>query len=158
MSQYQSIKRLLLPVIKGLPWILAFMLFFFLFAFRMLYYATPIYEGISKIKLADSREGASNANLYKNFDYFVNSTQIEAEVELLKSQELISATLDSLDFDVTYFRIGKIRNMDMYHETPFLVLFDIKNKKGYDEKYHINIIDQNHFDLVLPDSEDKIHV
>ena len=157
MSQYQSIKRLLLPVIKGLPWIIAFMLIFFLFAVRMLYYATPIYEGVSKIKLADSREGASNANLYKDFDYFANSTKIEAEVELLKSQELVSATLDSLDFDVTYVRTGKIRNMDMYHESPFLVLYDIKNKKGYDEKYHVNIIDQNHFDLILPGTKNKIH-
>ena len=56
---------------------------------KYLNYVTPMYESVSKIKLADVKEGAASATMYKDFDVFATTNKIGAEVEVVKSPVVI---------------------------------------------------------------------
>lgn len=145
MSDYQNIKRMLLPALKGIPVILICLLLAIATAYRSIEYTNPVYESTIKIKLDDISNGISSSALYEDFDVFANTNKIAAEVEVLKSKVLIEKTLQKLDFDVSYFRVGKIRTTELYNESPFYIEYKIHHKSILDEFFDLRIISENSF-------------
>ncbi|MBL4710086.1 MAG: hypothetical protein JKY48_16775, partial [Flavobacteriales bacterium] len=145
MNDFQAIKRMLLPLLKGLPIILICLFVALSIAYRSVLYTNPIYESTVKIKLDDINHGVSSSALYADFDVFANTNKIAAEVEVLKSKALIEKAIKGLDFDVTYYRVGKIRTKELYHEKPFYVQYEIKNDKIYNQLIHLNITSEQSF-------------
>ena len=147
MNDFQNIKRLLLPLLRGAPFILACMAIGLAIAYKSLLYTNPTYESTTKIKLDDFGQGVSGALLYKDFDVFSNTNKVAAEIELLKSNVLIEKAIDSLDFDISYYRVGAIRTTELYHDSPFLVEYDIKDQSAYDRPYDLHIKSSSSFTL-----------
>ncbi|HSH66639.1 MAG TPA: Wzz/FepE/Etk N-terminal domain-containing protein, partial [Bacteroidia bacterium] len=117
--------RILKPFIRGLPIIILIMIISVLVAKKYLTYVTPMYESTAKLKLADIGEGVPNSNLFKNFDVFASSNKIMGEIEVLKSAHLIRKVINTLDFSTEIFRVGDIRTVELYHNSPIIVkLFD----------------------------------
>jgi uncharacterized protein involved in exopolysaccharide biosynthesis len=141
--------RLLKPYLRGFPLILLAMFIAVWIAHRYLQYATPMYESTLKMRLADINENVPNSNLFKDFDVFVSSNKIATEIEVIKSQTLLYKVLDSLDFGVEIYRIGALRETELYHESPFKIVGKL-NSKGYDKKFKMNVHSHQNFTLVLP--------
>jgi len=119
MSEIQNIKRQLLPLLKGLPFILVVFLGSLWLAKRMINYSTPRYKSTARIKLDDQKIGISQNNLYQDFDVFSSTNKIEAEVELLKSPMLIGMALDKIESGLKCYRVGTIRKTLLYNDCPF---------------------------------------
>lgn len=151
MNEIQNIKRLLLPAIKGIPIILGVMLIFSLIASRVLIYRNPVYESTAKLKLDDKTSGFSSSNLFKDFDLFTSSKKILTEKEVIKSHVLIIKALQKLDFNISYYRIGKIKKKEIYHENPFIVEHLLLNKQIIDQELFVEVIDDNNFVLSISD-------
>lgn len=143
--------RILKPFMRGLPIIIMAMIAGVLIARKYLTYVTPMYESTAKLKLADVKEGIPGSNLFKDFDVFATSSKIAAEIELMKSGALLNKALDSLDFDLEIYRIGKIRAVELYHEAPFMVHTSFKNQQALNKKFHIKVVSPEAFILTLPD-------
>lgn len=149
MNDFQDIKRMLLPVIGGLPFIAGCMIVALLIGYRSILYTNPLYESTAKIKLDDVGQGISSSSLYEDFDVFVNTNKIAAEVEVLKSKLLLKKSLENLDFDVSYFRVGKIRKTELYHETPFLVQYTETFPLHHSKTFQLHITSENAFQITL---------
>ncbi|UII21329.1 GumC family protein [Fulvivirga ligni] len=113
--------RLLRPLLRGLPIIVVCFLIAVNIASRYLRYATPKYESAAKLRLADNNEGPTSTMLYKDFDIFTNKNKIGAEIEVIQSNHIINRALDSVDFDVQTYRVGKMSTSELYKESPFIV-------------------------------------
>lgn len=144
--------RLLKPFVRGLPIIVAVVLLSVMMAKRYLKYATPMYESTAKIRLADTKDGSPSANLYKDFDLFASTNKIGAEVEVLKSKVIINKVLDSLDFDVTTYRVGKMRKTELYNQAPFRVSYLFHDAKLMDRPFNLFIKKNGSFQLNVPGS------
>lgn len=142
--------RLLRPLFRGFPIVLLFMTLAVLAARKYLSYVTPMYESTSKLKLADIHEGVYNSNLFKDLDVFVASNKIMAEIEVLKSNLLISKALDSLDFETEVYRKGKLRSAELYHESPFLVQSQIQPDSLFEKKIAVEVTDGQQFRIQWP--------
>jgi uncharacterized protein involved in exopolysaccharide biosynthesis len=142
--------RLLKPFFRGLPIIAGVIFIALLAAKRYLKYATPMYESTAKIRLADTKDGSPSANLYKDFDVFTSATKIGGELEVLKSKVIINKTLDSLDFDVTMYRVGQMRKVELYHQSPVFVAYNFTNEKNYDKVFDLTINKDNTLSLKIP--------
>lgn len=142
--------RLLKPFFRGLPIVIVMITGALILAKRYLRYATPMYESTAKIRLADTKDGTPSANLYKDFDVFATANKIGGEVEVIKSKVIINKTLDSLDFDVATYRVGKVRKVEMYHQSPFRVLYQFSSNKWYDKVFSLTINKDSSFSLLLP--------
>src|SRR5689334_11846014 len=113
--------RILKPYLRGFPIIVLAMVIGVMAAKKYLGYVTPMYESTVKLKLADVSEGVPGSNLFKDLDVFASANKIAAEIEVMKSSVMINKVLDSLDFDLEVYRIGQVRKVELYHESPFII-------------------------------------
>src|SRR6218665_1183496 len=121
MKKISGTPHLLKPLYRGLPIIIAAVTICVLLAKRYLRYTTPMYESTAKIKLADTREGIPNGNLYKDFDVFTSTNKIGTEVEILKSQALIEKVANRLNMDISIFRVGDLNKKELYDQSPIWI-------------------------------------
>ena len=147
MFNYEDIRKIVIPLLKGLPVIAAFFLVSLFLAIRAINYSTPLYQSVAKIRIDDQRFGFSKNNLFTDFDIFSTLNKIESEVELMKSQVLMRRVISELDFSVMYYRMGKIRNTEMYHDSPFKVVAKFSNPDFYNKKYYLTIKDSVNYQL-----------
>ena len=152
----EEISRILRPYFRGLPIIIGAMIICFLIAKKYLSYTTPMYESTTKIKLADLTEGATGNNLFKDLDVFATSNQIAMEIEVLKSQILVSKTIQKLDFNQELHRIGKVKSQELYDEKPFFHNVIIHDAKLYNKEWKIRILDSVNYQINL-EKEDTIY-
>jgi len=128
--------RILKPYFRGLPLIIGAMVVAYMIADKYLSYVTPMYESTTKLRLADIGEGVPNSNLFKDLDVFVSSNKIASEIEVLKSQVLLEKVLNELNFDLEIYRVGKIRSVELYDQSPLLI-----HVVALDEDYHDKLFD-----------------
>ncbi|MFM1999018.1 MAG: hypothetical protein RL204_965 [Bacteroidota bacterium] len=145
--------RQLRPFLRGLPIIVVVIVIGVMAAKRYLNYAIPMYETTAKLKLADLNSGVPSSNLFKDFDVFANSSKIGSEVEMIKSSLVVQKALDSLDFEIDYYRVGKMRKIELYEETPIKVAAEIINHEAKDLPFTLIIKDRNSFTLTTPKGE-----
>lgn len=152
MIDIQSIKRMLLPLIKGLPLILIIFITSLIAGAKYIQYSIPMYSSTTKIKLDDRTFGVSHNNLYKDFDVFSTKNKVETEVELIKSHTLIEKALEELNFDVTYSRIGKLKSTELYHNNPFTINYTNTGSHLFDKDFHIKILNKKEY-IFNPENE-----
>lgn len=116
------IKRYVISLFKGSPWVIGTTILMVVLAKQYIKYATPMYQSTAKIKIDDGSIGLANTNLYKDFDVFSSTNKVLTEIEVLKSTNLIQKTLTKLDFGIEYYRVGKVKTSELYHESPFLII------------------------------------
>jgi len=145
--------RLLKPFLRGFPLIIAAMIISVLIAKKYLSYVTPMFESTAKLKLADVSEGVPSSNLFKDFDVFTSANKIAAEIEVLKSSVLLAKTFESLDFDLEIYRVGKIKTIELYRDSPILIEGRFDNPKAYDKRYKLNVISDSAYELTIPDTQ-----
>ncbi|MEZ0486657.1 GNVR domain-containing protein [Fibrella aquatica] len=150
MSELSKTLGILGPFVRGLPLTVVIMSVALFLAGRYLRYATPMYDSMAKIKLADANEGAPSANLYKDFDVFANSNKILAEVELLKSNVLLTKAFASLDLGVTIFRVGSLRKTDLYGQSPIRITAAFTEPKWYSQTFTMAIRRDSLLTITIP--------
>ena len=139
MSDFKNTKNLLRPFYRGLPLIVLTMIFFIVLAKIYLHFATPKYESVVKIKLADAQFGVSHENLYRDFDVFATTSKIGAEVEMLQSQVVIKRALQHLDLGITVYKKGMMHKKELYKDCPFKIIAEPLDKKVYDSTYKMTV-------------------
>ena len=154
MIDLQSIKRTLLPLIKGLPIILITFIATLIIAAKYIQYSAPMYSSTTKIKLDDRTFGVSHNNLYKDFDVFSTKNKVETEVELIKSQSLIKKALERLNFDITYSRIGKLKSTELYQNNPFTVSYKTSGSQIFDIDFNIRILNPKEYVFITDDDKE----
>ncbi len=150
MGDSKNINNILKPFYRGLPLIVLTMIFFLILVKVYLKYATPMYESVAQIKLADAQIGVPHQNLYKDFDVFASSGKIGAEVEMLKSQVVLKRALGNLDLGITIFRIGELHKTELYNETPVRIIAQPLDKSAYDSTYKLIISSDSSLEMISP--------
>ncbi|KAB7727659.1 hypothetical protein F5984_21575 [Rudanella paleaurantiibacter] len=153
MSELSKTLGLLRPFVRGLPLIVVGMGLSLFAANRYLGYATPMYESMAKIKLADVSEGTPSANLYKDFDVFVSTNKILAEVELLKSNVLLRKALAPLDLSVTIRRVGNLRKADLYGQSPVRISAGFTDPALYNLPFGLTVYRDSLLTITLPNGK-----
>lgn len=148
--------RLLKPLFRGLPIVILSVILSVLFAKKYLNYVTPMYESTAKLRLADVHEGVPGANLFKDLDVFASSNKIATEIEVLKSDKLIGATLDQLPFGKEIYRKGDMRSSELFNDSPILIEAIFETDKAHDKLYGLKVTSETQFILMQPDAKTGI--
>ncbi|PCJ65330.1 MAG: hypothetical protein COA58_10755 [Bacteroidetes bacterium] len=147
--------RLIRPFLRGLPIVVLSVILAVLIARKYLTYVTPNYESTVKIKLADITQGFPNNNLFKDLDVFASSNKIAAEIELMKSSVLLNKVLKTLSFNQELYRVGEIKNQELYNNSPILI-FTKNFQEFLDVPIFISINEDDSYELVIPSTEERI--
>jgi uncharacterized protein involved in exopolysaccharide biosynthesis len=153
MKEKQLTLGILRPLLRGLPIIAVLVWLGIMAAKRYLNYTTPMFESTARIKLADTRDGVPNSNLFKDFDVFTSSNKIAAEVELLKSKVLVEKAIQHLDWQYTITRVGELRSTELYDQCPFVLNTSIENAKFFDHPFSLVVTGDSMLQVTTPSGQ-----
>ncbi len=146
--------RILKPFLRGLPIVVIVMVISVMVAKKYLGYVTPMYESTAKIKLADIGEGIPNSNLFKNLDVFASANKIMAEIEVLKSSDLIGKALKQLDFNTEIYRVGAVQSVELYNNSPISLSVTNSFPSVYDTRFKLGMTSA--FDFEVRNEDGKL--
>ncbi|HMC97462.1 MAG TPA: polysaccharide biosynthesis tyrosine autokinase [Flavobacteriales bacterium] len=111
------------------------------------YKLPDIYGASTQILLKDRDVYDYQTQVYKSLGYTGIYGDIVNQKRVLTSYDLIDATLEKLDFDVSYYIVGRFKTTQVYATLPFTVHMEVLNHKLYDRPLDLRIVDVNHYEL-----------
>src|SRR6187431_2461176 len=111
-----SIKDIFFKYVRFLPVFLVSVALCLLGAYLYLRYTTPIYRvtGTLTFKTDEQSRGGALDNIF----LAKNVSDVQTEIEILKSQPLMERVVDSAQLQISYFAIGKIKSLNIYNGCP----------------------------------------
>lgn len=136
-------------------WFLVAPLVTLILGFIYLRYAERKYNIETSIVVKDEKSGtlSDQMSAFADLNLFNSSSNIENEVEVLKSRTLAEKVVDSLKLQVTYLSKQSIRREELYDYSP--IVFNITSFKVIDnQEYPIDFVvdySKNDFSLTAED-------
>ena len=92
-------------------------------AFAYLFYTTPLYKVVSRVVISDDRRGQTVEMISAFSDLGMNApkSNLDNEIEILRSQTLMKSVVDSLRIRVGYFKKETFGRREIYKNTPVFV-------------------------------------
>ncbi len=117
------------------------------------WYQQPIFAVTAKLQVRDDNQGREG--LLKALDMDVSSKNIENEIEVIRSFNILAKTLNELEFDVSYFLVGDIKTSEVYKDCSFRVYAEKLNFQAYSIPFEVYIKDANTYTLQY--QTDQVH-
>lgn len=111
------------------------------------YKLPDIYGATTQILLKDQEVYDLQSQVYKNLGYVQSYSDIVNQKRVLTSYDLVDASLDKLDFDISYFIVGRFKTTQVYGSLPFTVHLDILDPKLYERPFDLRIADSSEYEL-----------
>jgi len=111
------------------------------------YKLPDIYGATTQILLKDEEVYDYQSQVYKSLGYVQAYSDIVNQKRVLMSYDLIDAALDKLDFDISYFIVGRFKTSQVYGTLPFTVHIDILDPDMYGKPFDVRIVDVEKFEL-----------
>ena len=91
-------------------------------------YTVPMYRANASLIVKDDKKGniASELGAFSDIAMFNGlKSNVDNEIEILKSRTLIKSTVEDLQLSISYFNIGRIKSEELYKTSPitFVILY-----------------------------------
>lgn len=112
-------------------------------------YITPIYVVNASLLIKAEKEIVNPVSdlLYGQEFFGRNNTNLENESSLLQSYSLLEKTLHDLNFNISYFKEGNVRNEELYRKSPIQVNLLQKENAPYGTLFKISRINDSLYNL-----------
>src|ERR1044072_8772317 len=153
LKQFNSsfdIKRLLGSILSNWYWFVLSITITLTVGFLYLRYTTPKYLVKSSLLIQENPDNGAKSILNKiesEKSSDNNSTTLFNEMFILHSQDLIARVVDSLDMNVRYWAIGRVKETEVYNTCPIRVMFDTNGFKGGPTEFTIKQIVEGQFEI-----------
>ena len=114
-------KEFIFRYLKYLPWVLVCAAIASVIAYIKIRYTTPIFHAQSSMLIKDQDASGPGGRDPRFQELFMSqgSTNLNNEVQILKSSSIIERVVKSLELQTSYYNIGKIRSSFIYPDAPF---------------------------------------
>ena len=106
-----------------------------------------IYGASTQILLKDKDSYDYQSQVYKSLGYAGVYGDLVNQKRVLTSYDLIDKTLSKLDFDVSYFIVGRFKTSQVHGTLPFTVKIELLEPKLQEQVFDLRILDKDHFEL-----------
>ncbi|MCB0697182.1 MAG: hypothetical protein KDC07_07440, partial [Chitinophagaceae bacterium] len=125
--------------------------------FLYLRYTTPQYAINSSILMEQNKEDPAQSLLNK-IDPGNDKSKVNLfnEKVILQSQDMIFKVIDSLDINIRYWAIGRVKETELYKECPIKIVFDEKGFLVGSKQITIRQIVEGQFELVEGEASERV--
>ncbi len=116
-------------------------------AYLYSYKLPDVYGARTQILLRDREVYDYQTQVYKSIGYVGAYSDLVNQKRVLTSFDLVNRTLDKLDFDVSYFIVGRFKTTQHYGNMPFKVNMQVLSKRLYDRPIDLRILDIDRYEL-----------
>ena len=127
-------------------------------AFFYIRYTTPIYKATSTILVKDDRKGGLQSELSAFSDLGLMGgvkSNVDNEIEIIKSRTIVEKAVRALDFNISYFTEGAVRNIELYQKKPVSISFVERQPEFYSELHSFQIKSKSATQFEIISNEDK---
>jgi tyrosine-protein kinase Etk/Wzc len=119
-----QVRELVLKYLRYWPVFLIVMVVSILCAFAFLYVTIPRYEAYTTVLVKDEvkNSGFNETGFFEDLGILVGRGNLDNEIELLKSRSLMRNVVDNLSLNISIFEEKNPLDIELYHNSPFLVL------------------------------------
>lgn len=130
----------------------------FAVAWFQLRYAIPIYSVKGTLLIKDqSSNGLLSEDMIVSDLGFNTRLDINNELELLKSRNMMRDVVDTLKLHISYFAEGRIKTSEIYQATPFKLVILSPEQEAYNTTFRIKPHDATSFALIQGETDTLIH-
>jgi len=149
-----DIRRFLIKIITNWPIFVLSLGIAYSIAYLINRYTEPQYS-VNTTVLVNEEKKTTAELLVAIYDKFGPRKNIDNEISILKSYGLARKSLSELDFSISYYVIGRVRESQIYKSNVFNVELDsIRPTKKYYPVY-ITVLDEDHY-IIEIDKDFKI--
>ena len=116
-----SLRDVFFKYVRFLPLFVLSVAFGLLIAFLYLRYSVPVYAVSGSMIIRGEQQGPSRENELESLMGGNKSSNIQNEIEVLRSVPLMQRVVDSLGLQFSYSAKGKIKSVNVYKQGPFLI-------------------------------------
>lgn len=126
-------------------------------AFLYLRYTTPEYAVYSSILIEEENNSAAQ-NILNKIDPDNDKSQVNLfnEKVILQSQDMLMKVVDSLSFNIRYWAIGRVKETELYHESPIRIVFDNEGFEGGRTEITVRQIVEGQFELKEGEKTERV--
>ncbi|MDP4587313.1 MAG: Wzz/FepE/Etk N-terminal domain-containing protein, partial [Flavobacteriales bacterium] len=141
------------PLFKflGKNWylILSFPLIAFCIAYLYTYKLPNIYAAKTEILLKSSETYDYQNQIYSNLGYYSLLADITNQQRIMQSYDVVSKTLERVDFDISYYLVGRLTEKQVARFDAFDVEMTLNSPSSplYNVPVQIKVIDINSFEI-----------
>ncbi|MGC1240173.1 MAG: polysaccharide biosynthesis tyrosine autokinase [Chryseosolibacter sp.] len=130
-------------------WYWIVLIFFLVNAAAYLYirYTKNVYESGSSLKL-DFKNDATEMGI-KNMVEDQGMNQLSGEIEIIQSELFLNRVLDEVNFEASFFSVGRVLNEELYRNAPATVTWFSKNHSLYNIPITFRETSRQGFELSL---------
>ena len=70
------------------------------------------------------------------------------QMKIIKSTTILDEVIDSLDLNVSYYIVGRLKVTELFQHVPFEVTFNKHSKQVYNHRFNLTIQDENSYRLL----------
>ena len=153
-STFSDVKEVFFYFFRNWIWIALSIFITILSVYLFLRYTIPQYKADITILIKDNNRnnGISDPTMavFSDLGTFSNlNTNLDNEIEMLRSRSIIQSTIRQLNLNVSYVIEGNIKNQEIYSNRPFDVFFTSFNEgfQNIQTLYQVKGIDEVSFEL-----------
>ena len=119
-----------------------------IFASYRAYFTPSVYESTAILKIA-TEQGYNPYNDFLNSSMEMNIDEIESETIVLESYDIAKRTIEKLNIGTRYFTEKRMRTIELYKNSPFVVTSEFMGPELYDTLFKLIPIDEEKFRLII---------
>ena len=108
---------------------------------------TDVYQVKSQILLKSAETYDYQGQMFQGLGYYESYQDITNQKRVISSYDLIEETLQKLDFEVSYFIVGRIKTTEVYGSMPFDVEVVRLDGSFYATNFELKILNENEYQL-----------
>ena len=142
----------LIRLLQNWRWFVVSMTISLIAGFLILRYSTPGYEINASILVKDDTKGTDfgESAVLESLGLTPGKSNVDNEVEILKSRTLMESVVTDLQLYVKYFATGRVKTTEIYEKSPVLLKYVNPQSASATKRpiiYFLTFKDNNHFTI-----------
>jgi capsular exopolysaccharide synthesis family protein len=143
-----DIRKLLIKTVANWPLFLISLSLAYAVAFLINRYTEPMYSVNASILINEDRKSTSEL-LINALDKYGSRKNVENEMAVLRSYSMTRKTLKELDFLISYYVVGHVRETRIYNSCMYTVYLDSLKKTTNNYPIYVTVIDDERYLLEI---------
>jgi len=158
-----EIKKIVQKILYNWYWFLLTIGIAVTVAFIYNRYTPQVYEIQSTLLVNEENSNSPLSALYGRDQgmfqerYFTDRTNIYNQVAILSSTPIVTMALAELDFEVSYYSLGRFSETEIYNNIPFRIIWDRNHPQVVDGDFYLTIQPDGTMDVSIESENVRVY-
>ncbi len=149
-----DIKYFFFLFLRNWYWLVLGLMIGYSIAWVKLRYATNIYQVGGSILLEDNAKSSISEEIITEKLGLEQESNVDDQIQVLKSTTLMRRVVDSLDLNVTYYTVGRVKTSEMYSpHCPVVLIGALPQVLAYGTSLRVRTLNDYDFTLVKGEND-----